>query len=225
MKIAIYSANYGNYRNEINNGIDFVTFDSNIDYYFFTDNRNIKSKKWNMMYTDCQSSLDFIDKYRHTSKHSKFVVPSILHTYDIIVWIDSKTLKRLNFVYDKIIKVVDNDKLIYFIKHLHRYSPEQELNITIRRKMENHKNGLKLLDEIKNIKFNSHLPETMCIIYKNINDPLDKDYHKTIDVLDDIYSNIINKGILRDQNIIQYVLKNNDFEQYIGNFSIKQLLK
>ena len=225
MNIAIYSANFGNYRNEIGNGIDHVLVDNNIDYYFFTDNRDIKSKKWNVVYTDCQSKLDFIDKYRHTSKYTKFVVPSILHTYDIIIWIDSKTLKYLKFVYKNIINVVDNDKLIYFIRHPYRSLPAQEITTTIRRKMEDEKNGLKLLDEVINLTFNSHLPETMCIIYKNINDPTDEHYHKTIDILHEIYSNIINKRILRDQNIIQYVLKNNEFEKNIGYFNIKQLSK
>ena len=37
-KVAVYSGNFGNYRNETNAGIDDIPFDSKIDYFFFIDN-------------------------------------------------------------------------------------------------------------------------------------------------------------------------------------------
>ena len=66
--IAIYSANFGDYRNEIKDGIDNIFFDKNIDYYFFTDNAKITSNKWNVILQSLQPKLDFIDSFRHTSK-------------------------------------------------------------------------------------------------------------------------------------------------------------
>jgi hypothetical protein len=44
MRIALYSCNFGNYRNETKNGLDDFTFDETIDYYFFTDNNGLTSK-------------------------------------------------------------------------------------------------------------------------------------------------------------------------------------
>jgi hypothetical protein len=38
MKIAIYTCNFGNYRNEFNNYFD-TKFDEKIDYYLFTDKK------------------------------------------------------------------------------------------------------------------------------------------------------------------------------------------
>ena len=49
MKIAIYSCNFGNYRNELKRNIDDIKYDEKIDYFFFTDSSNIKSKHWKII--------------------------------------------------------------------------------------------------------------------------------------------------------------------------------
>ena len=81
-KIAIYSANFGNYRNELNYGIDNIYFDRNIDYYFFTDNQNLKSNKWRVIYHKLLPALPFINSTRLTSKYLKFKQNGILKDYD-----------------------------------------------------------------------------------------------------------------------------------------------
>ena len=50
MKIAVYSCNFGDYRNELKNGIDTITFYKEINYYFFTDSKKLKSSNWNIIY-------------------------------------------------------------------------------------------------------------------------------------------------------------------------------
>ena len=72
--IAIYSVNFGNYRNETKNGIDNIIFDDNIDYFFYTDNTNIISNKWNVIIVPILPKLDFIDTYRHTAKYYKRII-------------------------------------------------------------------------------------------------------------------------------------------------------
>ena len=95
LSIAIYSANFGNYRQETAKGIDTIHHDNNIDYYFFTDDTSITSNYWNIIITELNPQLSFINSHRHTAKYVKFVVPEILHKYDIIVWVDSKNIDNI----------------------------------------------------------------------------------------------------------------------------------
>ena len=48
-KIAIYSYNFGNYRNELGKNIDKFKYDKNFDYYFYTDQEKLKSTTWNII--------------------------------------------------------------------------------------------------------------------------------------------------------------------------------
>lgn len=230
IKIAVYSANFNNYRDEINNGIDNYFFDKSINYYFFTDNKMLQSNNWIVNYVDLQPKLDFIDSYRHSSKHCKFIVPEILKKYDVLIWIDTKSLKYLNFPKQSILENLNfNEKQMFFLKHPNRQTAQQEiirtmnyynikkiLNIiTIRTPLEDKKYGSRFLNLIKDIKFNTLLPNTTCIIYNNNND--------TQKLLKSVYDiSIVNK-LKRDQNVIQYALKINDFESKIDYFSFNDI--
>ena len=44
-KVAVYGCNFGNFRGELDKGIDKIIFDPKIDYYFFTDNEKMETKK------------------------------------------------------------------------------------------------------------------------------------------------------------------------------------
>ena len=219
--IAIYSANFGNYRNETKKGIDNIEFNKDIDYYFFTDNKSIKSNYWNVIYSNLQPKLDFISSSRHTSKYFKFVVPGILHKYDIIIWIDSSMLngRRNKFSKEisknKIIQLFENDKSLFFIKHPGRKTPQQELNATLRLRVEHKRNAIDFLNEIRSIKFDSALMASGCMIYTNSSD--------NILLLQDIYNMLMSKGLRRDQNIIQYVLLKNNYESRVSYFSFSDL--
>ena len=186
-----------------------------MDYYFFTDNETLKSDYWNVVLMPLQPNTDFVDSFRHTAKHSKFVVPKMLHKYDIIVWIDSSMLGILRFSKEKIIELFKTDKRIFLIKHPRRSIACQELKRTIELKAEHIENAETFLDEIKDMRFNTHLPATGCIVYAASND--------NISLLRNAYDTLISKGLRRDQNVIQYVFLNNDYESKISYFKLTDL--
>ena len=217
LSVAIYSANIGNYRNELDYGLDNIYFDKDIDYFLFTDAKTLYSENWKIIHVDLLEKLDFMNSERHTSKHLKFLLPDVLHSYDIIIWIDTKNLKNLNFSKNKILELVEKNqsKEIFLIKHLYRKTVQEELNVTIKLQFEHIENGTKFLTEIVDTKFNTVLPDTTCIVYKNNN--------SNRDVLQKVYETLLEKGIRRDQNIIQYVFLNNNYENKIAYFNFVEL--
>lgn len=216
LSIAIYSANFGNYRKETSKGIDGIHHDANIDYYFFTDDTSITSNYWNIIITELNPQLSFINSHRHTAKYVKFVVPEILHKYDIIVWVDSKNIHNIQFSSNTINQLLQNKMdNIFFIKHPARSSIQQELMFTIENNVEDKNNGIKFFNKIKNIMFKSHLPDTTCMVYSN--------NMSNILLLKSVYDLLIANGLRRDQNIIQYVWQENNYENNISYFKFEDL--
>lgn len=213
-KIAIYSANFGNYRNELNYDIDNIYFDRNIDYYFFTDNQNLKSNKWRVIYHKLLPALPFINSTRLTSKYLKFKQNGILKDYDYIIWIDSKSLKYLKFRLFKIDNLFKNDNSMFLIKHGGRLHAKEEIITTLQLGLE-HPNALSFYHEIKDIEFKTVLANTTCIIYKNNNENLQ--------VLKTALETLLHKGMRRDQNVFQYALYKNNHEGKVGYFNFPDL--
>ena len=89
MTVAIYSCNFGNYRNELRLGIDNIIYDENIDYYFFTDNKTLTSKFWKIIHVDMEQNYksDIMDVNRYMNKYLKFILPTILREYNIVAWV------------------------------------------------------------------------------------------------------------------------------------------
>jgi hypothetical protein len=212
-RIAVYSANFGNYRKEQKN-IDVIQKNNNIDYYFFTDNDDLKSEKWNIIVHPLESQIPCMDSFRHTSKHVKFMVPEVIKQYDIIVWIDCKSLtKNLRLDKDKITELFQNDPCkMFFIKHNRRKHAKEELKITCELKMENKEEATIFLKIVKDLTFSAPLPDTNCFVYKN--NP------ENIQLLQKVYESLLEHGLKRDQNIIQYVWKTQDYEDRISFFKI-----
>jgi len=223
-KIAIYSANFGNYRNEIAN-INNIEFDKNIDYYFFTDNKNLRSNIWNIILVPLQPQLNFIDSNRHTAKHTKFIVPEILKQYDTIIWIDSRVIKykvnsnKLSFSSEKINNIITkskNNNSIFIMPHYSRKTIEEEINITITLNLENKINGELFKNKINNLKINTCLLDSCCIMYNNTNE--------NINIFKNIYDELISNGLKRDQNIIPYVFYIKNYESNIIYFLFNEII-
>ena len=204
MKIAVYSANFGDYRKEISaKKLDNINFSKEIDYYFFTD-MDIQSSKWNVQKVTLEKELDFggkkcpMTKSRHTSKKYKFCLPEILSSYDYVIWCDTKSLQNINNLSLNKIEalITDKQKSIYLIQHPHRKNTSQELKATLQRSMEKGSDIQKFREKINNIKFNSVLPDTTTIIRK-----VDDQYNQ---IFTQIYHLQLENQLCRDQNIIQY---------------------
>ena len=204
MKIAVYSANFGDYRKEISaKKLDNMHFSKEIDYYFFTD-MDIQSSKWNVQKVTLEKELDFggktcpMTKYRHTSKKYKFCLPEILSLYDYVIWCDTKSLRNINNLSLNKIEalITDKQKSIYLIQHPDRKNTSQELKATLQRSMERESDIKTFRDKIKDINFNSVLPDTTTIIRK-VND-------KYNEIFRQIYNLQLENQLCRDQNIIQY---------------------
>ena len=200
MRIAVYSCNFGNYRNDISafNSLSKDKLDPKIDYYFFTDNKDIVKEGWNIIYVPViPSNTTTITNSRLTSKHIKFTPPDILYTYDVLIWIDCKRLLN-TIIYENIIGLLEKypGYEIFNLQHPKRTSIQQELEYTIKVKVENMEYGTTFLKKIKDFVSPFILPETCIIIRKNTT--------STKDVFKHCYTLINTYRLKRDQNIYNY---------------------
>lgn len=168
MKVAVYSCNFGNYRNEMRK-YSRMTYDSRIHYFLFTDNQSFKLHPWKVCHPAVLPSDDIMNGNRWTSKYVKFVLPEILQPYDVIIWIDSKVADAVVITFAKIRTLFTRYKNteIFNLRHPDRKTPQEELRSTIRTRKENVNRGKHFLQMIEPMTFNFHLPDTCIIIRKN----------------------------------------------------------
>jgi hypothetical protein len=213
-KIAIYSCNFGNYRNEFKNYYN-VFFDKNIYYFLFTDIKLNNSEKeklhnWNICNIDILNSDDIMDGNRWTSKYVKFILPENLKNYDIIVWVDNKQVKYLNkLIYKNIIELINKYPKydIFNLKHPHRNTIQEELKITIRIGLENKHSGIYFLNYIKNFVSKFKLPDTSIIIRKNT--------ELTNNAFEHCFNLMKKYKLKRDQNIYNFALDQKNITPFI----------
>ena len=207
MKIAIYTCNFGNYRNEFRFFYN-TFFDKNIDYFLFTDKiiseeENTKLNKWTVCNIPLLEGDEIMDSNRLTSKYVKFVLPDKLHNYDVIVWVDNKIISKTYFInfltYNKIINLFQSyNTLVFNIKHLERKTIQEELELTIKLNIENAESGQYFLNYINNYISKFDLPDTCLIIKKN-----DQNVN---DAFENCFALMTKYKLKRDQNIYNYAL-------------------
>ena len=203
MKVAIYTCNFGNYRNEFKNYYNII-FDKNIDYFLFTDNEINELDKWKIQKVNLLNDDEIMDKYRWTSKYIKFVLPEILNPYDIIIWIDNKMFKNKNIIskitYDNIINIINKypEYDIFNLKHPQRKTIQEEIIKTVNLSLENKIYGLEFLNYLNNYISNFDLPDT-CIIIKKNNLIVNEVFNYCFKLLK-------KHKLKRDQNIYNYAL-------------------
>ena len=197
-KVAVYSCNFGNYRNELQQVKQFNKFDARIDYFFFTDRPQLAqlASQWTIIRRPLIES-SFMASARQTSKHVKFMLPEELSAYDIIVWLDSSKLRRV--LYDNICSLFEKypGYDVFNLRHPQRKTMQDELRFTLRWRIEN-ASGSKFLQTISDFKSDFDLPETCVIVRRNqtnVNDAFAKCY------------GLINEYHLkRDQNVYNFAL-------------------
>lgn len=203
MKIAVYSCNTGNYRNEISvKALNQVQIVKGIDYHFFTDtDMDLSSCNWIVHKIKLKSKLRHMNAFRHTAKFYKFCVSEILAQYDYLIWCDTKCLQCIQSL--DLTKITDfvhsTNKDFYFLKHYSRTTPRQELEITVIQNMENIYSARQFWQKIKHLDFQITLPETRLFIAK-VNT-------KTLESLREVYNELLRSHLCRDQNVIQYILQ------------------
>lgn len=79
-KKVVYTSNIGGY-DCFNDG---NLRNKEIDYIYFTDNRDIKSKTWDVIYVD-----NLYNNNNKTSKYYKILAHDMIHEYKSSIWIDS----------------------------------------------------------------------------------------------------------------------------------------
>lgn len=200
MKIAVYSCMFGNYRKDllVFNSLPKDWFDPDIDYYFFTDSKELKSNKWKIIYTPLLSSNEqIIERSRLTSKYVKFTSHKIFEEYDILVWIDCKHLSN-RVIHTNIVNLFEKYPTyeIFNLQHPVRTRVQDEIECTMRIKVENKNYGNAFLNKIKDVVSPFVLPETCIIIRKNTASIKDVFHH--------CYKLLNLYNLRRDQNIYNY---------------------
>ena len=217
IKVALYSCNFGNYRNEFKSYYN-VVFDKNIDYFLFTDkkcseNEKNNLKNWNVCNIDTLKSDDIMNGCRWTSKYVKFVLPEKLKDYDVIIWVDSKKTSDIcKLTYEKIINVVNTHPTcdVFNLKHPTTNTPQQELLVTIKHLMENKKSGEWFLNYIKDYVSTFSLPDT-CIIIRRNNLQTNEAFKNCFDLMKEY-------KLKRDQNIYNFALDKKNITPILLDF-------
>lgn len=207
LTVAIYSANFGRYRKETKQGIDIINFIPGVDYYFYTDDFNITSSNWNVILTEKQEELSYMDANRHSAKFTKWNPSNQLLEYDLIIWLDTKSLYMNNQLSIGYFNSVSNEPgVIFLLKHLKRTHPRQEILSTIAHGFENIKSALTFFKKIEDEEYDITLPDTTILVYKPEAKP----------ILNNVYNDLIENKLKRDQNIIQYSLKKSNAENQVS---------
>lgn len=116
-KICVYTCITGNYDN-----LKDIKKENGIDYYCFTNNRNIKSSAWNVIYIEDKSLSNVL-----LARKTKILGNDIVNSYDIALWMDgavsfNKPIKDFINYYLK-----DKDNFVAF-KHGERNNIHDEMS-------------------------------------------------------------------------------------------------
>tara|TARA_Y100000389_G_C17442650_1_gene509585 strand:- start:835 stop:1464 length:630 start_codon:yes stop_codon:yes gene_type:complete len=200
-KIVVYSHNFGNYR-YTNGMLENIKCITGFDYIFYTENTQIKSDKWNIVYVNLKENYEFIQDIRNTSKYYKFVGDSLLDKYETLIHVDHDNLTALENITEK--NILNLPSNINFKKHPRHTLWVQELDATINlAKVENYYEGRVFCLKYRNLIENSKIIpiESNIFIYKN---------KKNVrNFLRQIYYQLLTNKLKRDQNVIPLVIELN----------------
>lgn len=89
-KIVIYTAIFGNY----DNLIDPSFINKNFDYVCFTDNKNLKSTIWNVIYVNSNDTND----HNRIAKEYKILPHKFFENYEYSIWVDANFKIKGDFI-------------------------------------------------------------------------------------------------------------------------------
>ena len=189
-KICVYTCITANYDNlhEVNNP------EKNTDYLCFTNNRNLKSNTWKIIYI----KNDGLDDHHLSRKIKMLGHPIISKNYDISIWMDASVVweKSIN---DFVKKYFNNTSFSAF-KHNARNSIGEEAIACLKYNKDSKENILKTLSFLESEGFPDNLGlYEMTVFIKKHNDP---DVIKAMELWFDLNQ----KYSKRDQLSFMYVI-------------------
>ena len=161
-KKCVYTCITGNYDNL--NEISKEIYEDNIDYYCFTNNKNIKSDTWKVIYIEDKELSNNL-----LSRKIKILGNDIVDKYDTTIWIDGNTIikKKISEFLKNEIDLKKYD--IASFKHRFRNCIYDEAIECVKLKKDNKDIIKKQVDFLKNDKYpeNNGLYETGILVRKN----------------------------------------------------------
>jgi hypothetical protein len=211
MKIAVYTANIGGcikfYEPKI--------LENNVDYIYFTDDKNLKSDKWNIVYVENTIETTNVSPgNRSLAKRIKMLFWEYLKDYDWVVWIDAQDeIQSDGFraYIDTIPSTID----AVFKPHPRRRRNQRTIYGEIRNCKKLHVESEEALNlwhsELKNMKYPAKefgLFETN-IIFRRFNfENITKDFYQE-------WWDLSTKRFRRDQLTINYLIWKYDIKEYV----------
>ena len=214
--IAIYSYNFGNFRKELDGGIDNMTFYPEFHYFFYTNN-DIKSDKWKVIKVGLEQRTKHMNANRVTTKYYKFKkLPTELQKYDYVLHVDSSIIKGLQggmakFTPQKINDLIEKNKNVAFFGRRHpmfKNIKDEALRAQI-----NGTAGTEYIPELKKWlstlkKFKQKFTHTeLCIFLRKVND---NDVNR---IFPKVFNKLMERELCRDQHVFPYVLQEENFPE------------
>lgn len=216
-KIAIYSYNFGNFRNELDGGIDNMTFHPDFDYYFYTNN-DIKSEKWKVIKVPLQPRTKHMNANRVTAKYYKFKkLPKELLYYDYVLHVDNSIVNGTRdgmskFSPKKIYDLIKKNKNISFFgrrQPVHKNIIEEcgsNWHTGGQENTEYRDAATAWVELLKKEKFKQKFTHTeLCIFLRKVND---QDLNR---IFPKVFDKLMERGLCRDQHVFSYVLQEENF--------------
>ena len=191
-KICVYTCIMGKYDNL--NEISEDVYESNIDYYCFTNNKNIKSDTWKVIYIENNQLSNQL-----LARKIKILGNNIVEKYDITVWIDGNTIikKKISEFLEKEIKLNKYD--ISSFRHRFRDCIYDEAVECVKLKKDNKEIIKKQVEFLKKEKYPRHngLYETGILVRKN---------NKLVKNVMELWYTMVSNYSIRDQLSFNYII-------------------
>jgi hypothetical protein len=207
-KKCIYTALIGDYDKLYSVDNDKIVKQKDWDYICFTDNSDIKSDFWKIIYIG-NDTKEPLDNYR-LSRYLKTNFDKYLSSYDYLIWKDCRCIINCNLN-----TYLDNlkDSDILFSEHSNRKNILQECDALISGNLETTKmiNKIKNRYEANGYKYDNGLYASRILCFRN--------NKKIVDFFNDWWYEINNYSH-RDQLSLNYVLSNHNLKIKTLSFKI-----
>lgn len=162
-KICVYTCMTGNY----DNVKEIINKEEGVDYFFFTNNKSIKSDTWKVIYIEDKELNDF-----YLSRKIKMLGTDLTNKYDIAIWQDASVQFKKS-IKEFVNKYKNKEDNFVAFKHGERSSVKDEANACYRFFKDSRENLHKLLNfyEKENYPDNNGLMEATVFI-KNPKDQI-----------------------------------------------------